>query len=463
MSNIKAILCDLDGTILDIKHVHFQALNDALAKISPNHVISYEDHIKYFDGKSTKVKLNILTQTKNLDSALHEKISELKQKFTEIELKKIKPNFRIQGILSKLKEDGFILACCTNSIRKNAELALKMAGYFDYFDFIFTNNDVKNTKPHPEIYLKAFIETQCLPKECLIIEDSYFGKLAAIESGGLVCPVSDSNDFTYEKIISYTRNQSNLIKLNKKWSKTTMNIVIPMAGRGSRFEKAGYTFPKPLIPINSLNGKPMIQVVVENINIEANYIFLVQKEHYEKYNLGYLLNLIAPNCKIIQIDGVTEGAACTVLLAESLINNDTPLIICNSDQYMEWDSSVFMDKMILSGADGGILTFNNSHPKFSYARLDCNNEYVEEVAEKLPISNHATTGLYYIKSGKDFVSSAKKMILQNKRVNNEFYVCPVFNELIKDNKKIISYDVDAFYGPGDPLDLQFFENNFGKK
>ena len=107
-----------------------------------------------------------------------------------------------------------------------------------------------------------------------------------------------------------------------------MNIIVPMAGAGSRFEKAGYTFPKPLIEVK---GQPMIAKVVENLNLQGKYIFLVQKAHYEKYDLENLLNLIAPGCEIVQIDGLTEGAACTVLKARDLIDNDQPLLISNSD------------------------------------------------------------------------------------------------------------------------------------
>ena len=151
-----------------------------------------------------------------------------------------------------------------------------------------------------------------------------------------------------------------------------------MAGRGSRFESLGYTFPKPLIEVK---GKPMIQVVVDNLNIKAKYTFIVQKNHYVKYNLQYLLNLIAPNCNIVQVDGITEGAACTTLLAESFINNDKPLLIANSDQYIKWNSQeclyFFSDKSI----DAGILTFKATHPKWSYAKVD-KDGFVKEVAEK---------------------------------------------------------------------------------
>ena len=185
-----------------------------------------------------------------------------------------------------------------------------------------------------------------------------------------------------------------------------MNVLIPMAGAGSRFEKAGYTFPKPLIDVQ---GKPMIQVVVDNINVDARHIFIVQKSHYEKYNLENTLKAIVKNCEIIQVDGVTEGAACTTLLAKELINNDEPLLMANSDQFVEWDSNKFMYSMIGDTIDAGILTFESTHPKWSYAKLN-ESGFVSEVAEKNPISNLATVGIYYWNKGSDYVKYAEKMI-----------------------------------------------------
>jgi dTDP-glucose pyrophosphorylase len=234
-----------------------------------------------------------------------------------------------------------------------------------------------------------------------------------------------------------------------------MNILIPMAGAGSRFEVAGYTFPKPLIDVN---GKPMIQLVVDNINITGNYIFIVQKTHRQKYNLDSFLNLIAPNCKIIEIDHVTQGAACTTLLAKELINNNEPLFIANSDQFVEWSSSIFLEDMNIKNADAGIVTFEASHPKWSFAKID-ENEMVIEVAEKNPISNNATVGYYYWKYGSDYVKYAEQMINKNIRVNNEFYVCPVFNEAIKDNKKIKSHKAKKMWGLGTPEDLNYYLKN----
>ena len=231
-----------------------------------------------------------------------------------------------------------------------------------------------------------------------------------------------------------------------------MNVLIPMAGAGSRFEKAGYTFPKPLIDVK---GKPMIQVVADNINIDAKHIFIVQKSHYEKYNLENTLRAIVKNCEIIQVDGVTEGAACTTLLAKELINNDEPLLMANSDQFMEWDSNKFMYSMIGDTIDGGILTFESTHPKWSYAKLD-DAGFVSEVAEKNPISNLATVGVYYWSKGSDYVKYAEQMIEKDVRVNNEFYVCPVFNEAIADNKKIKIFNIEKMWGLGTPEDLSYF-------
>jgi len=239
-----------------------------------------------------------------------------------------------------------------------------------------------------------------------------------------------------------------------KWKNDKLNIIIPMAGAGSRFAQAGYTFPKPLIEVN---GKPMIQVVVENLNIDANYIYVVQKSHRERYNLDTLLNLLTPGCTVIEVDGMTEGAACTVLMAKRYINNDFPLFFANSDQYVEWNSNDFMYKMESTDADGGMLTFTAVHPKWSFARID-KAGFVTEVAEKNPISDIATVGFYYWKHGSDFVKYAEQMIAADKRFNNEFYVCPVFNEAIADGKKIKTFHIDKMWGLGTPEDLNEYLN-----
>ena len=202
----------------------------------------------------------------------------------------------------------------------------------------------------------------------------------------------------------------------------------------------------------------MIQVVVENINVDAKHIFVVQKSHYEKYNLKTVLNNITPDCEIVQVDGVTEGAACTTLLAKEFINNDQPLLMANSDQFVEWDSNEFMYSMVGDNIDGGMLTFRSNHPKWSYAKLN-DDGFVTEVQEKNPISDIATVGIYYWAKGSDYVKYAEQMIDNDIRVNNEFYVCPVFNEAIADNKKLKIFDIEKMWGLGTPEDLNYFLEN----
>jgi dTDP-glucose pyrophosphorylase len=175
--------------------------------------------------------------------------------------------------------------------------------------------------------------------------------------------------------------------------------------------------------------------------------------------LDTLLNLISPGCKIVEVDGVTEGAACTTLLAKGFIDNDEPLLMANSDQFVEWNSSEFMYKMVEQDLDGGIVSFTATHPKWSFARVN-EEGYVEEVAEKNPISDIATVGIYYWKKGSDYVKYAEQMIKKDIRVNNEFYVAPVFNEAIEDGKRIKTFGIQGMWGIGTPEDLKYFLENY---
>jgi dTDP-glucose pyrophosphorylase len=168
-----------------------------------------------------------------------------------------------------------------------------------------------------------------------------------------------------------------------------------------------------------------------------------------------MLNLVSPGCDIVEVDGLTEGAACTTLLAKELINNDNPLIIANSDQFVEWNTSEFMYKMQEQNADAGILTFKSTHPKWSFAKVNEDGDVIE-VAEKNPISDVATVGIYYWKRGSDYVKYAEQMIAKNIRHNNEFYVCPVFNQAIEDGLKVKTFDIEKMWGLGTPEDLKTF-------
>lgn len=239
-----------------------------------------------------------------------------------------------------------------------------------------------------------------------------------------------------------------------------MKILIPMAGEGSRFSSKGYIFPKPLIDVN---GKPMIERVVENLNFEAEYIFLVRKQHIEKYEgiLETLQQITKNKCKIVIVDNLTEGAACTALLAKQYINTEEDLLIANSDQIIEYEKENFNLIKQLTKIDSIVFTFNAVHPKWSFVKTN-NDGYITEVAEKKPISNIATCGIYWYRHGCDFVKYAEKMIEKNIRVNNEFYIAPVYNELLQDGKTLVPFYVHKMYGIGTPEDLENYLNEIYK-
>jgi len=236
-----------------------------------------------------------------------------------------------------------------------------------------------------------------------------------------------------------------------------LNIVIPMAGAGSRFATAGYTDPKPLVRIH---GIPMIQLVIENLRPKEvhRYIFVCQQAHDQAYGLADKLETWAPGSTLIALNGLTEGAACTVLYAKSLIDNDAELMIANSDQYVDTDIDAYLNEMRHRRLDGQIMTMKACDPKWSF--IETKDGYVSSVVEKIAVSDEATTGIYNFKYGRDFVRAAESMIREDLRVNGEFYVAPTYNQLIRTGHKIgytnIGSEGKGMHGLGTPADLQHF-------
>jgi len=452
----KLVIFDLDGVLIDSREMHYEALNRALGNVSWDYVISREEHLSLYDGLPTSRKLTMLTEKKGLPADKHQQIWEDKQKETLEIFSDLEHDYELMHYFQQLKQRGYQVAVASNSIRNTVKLVLLKLGVLEFVDYYVSNEDVTRNKPFPEMYWKCMIVCNALPKDTVIFEDSHIGRQGALDSKAHLIAIENREDLNQEKINKVFEIFASKKQTIVPWKSEKMNVLIPMAGAGSRFASAGYTFPKPLIEVN---GKPMIQVVVENLNIEANYIFIVQKEHYEKYNLQYLLNLIAPNCNIVQVDGITEGAACTTLLAKEFINNDYPLIMANSDQFVEWNSNECLYAFNADGIDGGIVSFKATHPKWSYAKVG-EDGFVSEVAEKKPISDNATVGIYFWKKGSDYVKYAEQMIEKNIRTNNEFYVCPVFNEAIQDGKKVRIKDIDKMWGIGTPEDLNYFLEHY---
>jgi dTDP-glucose pyrophosphorylase len=237
-----------------------------------------------------------------------------------------------------------------------------------------------------------------------------------------------------------------------------LNIVLPIAGRGSRFAGAGYAQPKPLIPVR---GRPMIELVADNLRPARQHrvVFVALREHLERWDIGSVLSRAAPGCAIVPVDAVTEGAACTVLLAAEYIDNGEPLMIANTDQFVVVDLERYLAEGDAPGCDGLIMTFAASDPKWSYVRKDGAGRIVE-VVEKKVVSREATVGIYNFRRGADFVRAARRMIAADQRVNGEFYVAPVYNQLIGEGADIRSFAIEGegvgMHGLGTPEDLQRF-------
>jgi NDP-sugar pyrophosphorylase family protein len=232
-----------------------------------------------------------------------------------------------------------------------------------------------------------------------------------------------------------------------------LNIVIPMAGEGSRFKDAGFKDPKPLIKINN---KYMIEVVVENIKPKTahKFIFICQKEHYDEYNLKDVFDGMNINYLAICIEGVTEGALCTVLKAKEHINNTNPLMVANSDQWIDVNIDDYIEKSLNKDVDGMIMTMFARGKKWSYVQKE--NDLVIEVQEKKEISNEATVGIYNFKSGATFVQAGEDMISKELRVGGEFYLAPVYNLLISQKGRVKTFFVEKMCGLGTPEDYEAF-------
>ena len=237
-----------------------------------------------------------------------------------------------------------------------------------------------------------------------------------------------------------------------------LTVVIPMAGRGSRFADAGYALPKPLLPVH---GVPMIELVVRNLRPAepARFVFLCRAEHLAAYGFAAGLRRAAPGCVIVPVEAVTEGAACTVLLAEPAIDPDDVLIVANSDQWVDASVDEHLARLRGEALDGLIMTMSAGDPKWSFVRLGAGRR-VTHVVEKEVVSDEATVGIYTFARGGDFLAGARRMITADRRVGGEFYVAPVYNELIAAGARVGIHNVgaegDGMYGLGIPADYEAF-------
>ena len=272
----KLIIFDLDGVLIESRDIHYYSLNDALKNVDKKYIISREEHLSMYDGLNTTKKLEMLSEKKGLSKSYFNQIWKDKQKETFKYIKQIPKNVDLIKLFSEIKNKDWKIAVASNSIRETVKLSLLSLGILEFVDYYISNEDVKRTKPYPEMYWKCMTELNVIPKNTIIVEDSHIGRQGAIDSGAHLLPIENANDLTFFKVMNKLNEIENNNDCNNiPWRDNKLNVLIPMAGAGSRFAQAGYTFPKPLIEVR---GKPMIQLVVENLNIQANYIFLVQKD-----------------------------------------------------------------------------------------------------------------------------------------------------------------------------------------
>jgi HAD superfamily hydrolase (TIGR01509 family) len=451
----KALLFDLDGVLVDFADLHERAFIEAWNGACPAHTIDHAFHALYLEARSTRSKIAICYKIFSMTAPepLTDTIFAAKQSLTDRLLDTEPVYTATTRALLWAAGAGYKLAVCSNSIRSTVMKSLRRLAIADIFNVILSNEDVKLPKPSPEIYLKAMEQLGVVAEDCIIFEDSAVGRQAAEAAGGRVIPVVNAQDITEEFLKAICSGSgSPYPSLPAK-----INLVIPMAGLGSRFQKEGYTVPKPFLPVF---GKPMYRWVIDNM-IPAKWAthfdvhVLVREEQAPLFESD-------KGIKIHTVPCLTEGAACTVLTIRDIINTDAPLVIANSDQFLEWDAENFYLSLLHPGFDGVISTFiqpDLSDVRWSYARLDADRKVVE-VAEKKVISNFATTGIYGWSRGSAFVAAAEEMIAANVRVNGEFYVCPVYNHMPAAESRIRVHNCKKMWGLGVPKDYEYFLSNF---
>jgi len=456
---IRAVVFDLDGVLVDAVEWHFQAFARALALFG--YPITREEHQTAYNGLPTKLKLEIMSQRTHLPRSLHPFLNELKQRYTrEFLERELRPSNALKAMLSHLKRDGLKIAVATNSTRHSLDLILAGLEIAPLFDVAISHEEVASPKPDPAVYHETLRRLGVRADEVLVVEDSLAGIAAARQATSNVMVVKNPSEVTYERISGEVHRANELMAIASSGEverKPRIEIVIPMAGEGSRFREKGYPEPKPLIPIF---GRPMVDWVVENLRpAEAphRFTFLCRKGHLENTPLAANLKWLCPDGQVLQVPETTQGAACTVLLATEKLDLTQPLVVANVDQWLGTSLDPFFAYAQSSGVDGLILTFPAQETKWSYARTD-EGRRVTEVAEKKVISEHATVGIYYFRQGSLFVDAAQQMIRNEVRTNGEFYLCPVFNELVRAGKRVEIFPIPAYHmhGLGTPEDLEQF-------
>lgn len=397
-----AVIFDLDGVLCDTPDLHYMALNKALVAHGCPAITRWQ-HENTYDGLSTRQKLEHLGVP---DPA---KVHATKQKETIKEMERqIQPNPLIRKVLLSLVNSGVKVGCASNSVRMSLHLALRLLGISELFHATACNEDVPHPKPAPDVYVECARRLGVDPKECIAVEDTDLGVHAAASAGMRVVRVSSPRNVTLFHVLGIR----------------CPHLIIPMAGRGSRFPSEGES--KPFI---NVRGDPMIVAVHRNLGIpEEHTTFVVLRKDEAR------VSRLFPKAHVCPIgDAVLDGTACTVraaLRASAHIDRDAPVMVANCDQLLELDMGSFLLRMDTVCAGAGMLTFHSpdSNPSWSYVSRD-EDGYVNCLAEKKCISTEATAGVYWWQRCEWLADSIEKLVSANDKVNGEFYLAPSFNYL----------------------------------
>uniref|UniRef100_A0A6C0D058 Nucleotidyl transferase domain-containing protein n=1 Tax=viral metagenome TaxID=1070528 RepID=A0A6C0D058_9ZZZZ len=442
----KVIVFDLDGVLVESKEIHYIALNNAISSIAGDQfIIKRNEHEMIYDGLSTNQKLNILSQQKGLLHELHKKIWNLKQDIT-LELCKtdISEDKNIILTLTTLKSLGFAISVASNCIRASVIVLLQSIGIFDLIDAFFSNEDVIEPKPAPDIYIKAANAFGVSPTSIIVIEDSTKGFEAATRARANLIKVDGPHEITCEYLIP------KIIKYEK--DKIDVNIIFPLAKAPHEFWISGCDINAIEVPLwlADSGGMPIIEVIIKNLNtscINPQFIFIVRSSHIKRFNLYSLFPKICEyaKCIIIPVE-YTIGAVDSVLYASEYIDNSTPILISDGTVYFNWPESVYgIDSLINQDCEGSILVHQSNDQNWSYVNLNNDNETVNSVSVRTVTSELACIGVYFWKNGYNFVNDAKKVMSKTTREWGVHYIVEVINESLQHNSKFNAINVPKFW------------------
>jgi HAD superfamily hydrolase (TIGR01509 family) len=462
--NIQLVIFDLDGVLVESKDLHYDALNDAIACVAgASFVISRPEHETVYDGLSTNQKLRLLTIHKNLPLDAHKPIWTKKQELTEAMVRdQLKPDALVLDAIKKLKSAGYPVAVASNCIQSSVHSILDAIGALPLVDAFFSNEDVDNAKPAPDIYLKACATFGVPPSAALVVEDSVKGFEACVRADCHLFKVTGPTDVRADAILS------RVATINE--STVPITVVVPLAGNSQLYWADGPEAVPSEVPsfLGDANGAPAVEWVVRPLlssRYDLRFVFVVKESQSKKYRLDSLLPRIVGYrpTKVVPVHGETLGALKTVLLAKDAIPADAPVLFCTCSNVTAWHPGSSVDDLIDAHADGAIATFDSTDPRCSFVRLHSNSDIVVDVHEKAAVSSVACTGLYFWRRAVDFFAAARSQLQHRVKHRGLYFLAPTYNEAVRAGLSFKVVPAQACWSVRSMFDVSEFANAYVSK